>query len=163
MKCHECGQLMRKVKENYHFTECGLDYVYLSGIPIFKCACGATTAKIPNMKDLLNTIGEAIVNKPTRLTGFEVRYLRKNVGLSATAFARYLAIDPATLSRWERNKRVIGKTSDLLVRLCYAVLMEYEHAQRIMEIFISLREKAGRKIEVKPSSRKGYEAAYVSH
>ena len=68
MRCSLCSKPMKKVKTPYHFKGSGLDNVYLSGIPVYRCACGEVIAKIPHMKELLETIGEAIVNKPAPLT-----------------------------------------------------------------------------------------------
>ena len=162
MRCPGCGKAMQKVDENYHFTGSGLDNVYLSGIPVFKCRCGETIARIPIMKELLETIGEAIVNKPAPLVGKEVRFLRKNVGLKAETFAKYLGVDASTFSRWENSKKQIGVPSDRLIRLCYASLMGYEDFKRILDEFLSLREKATTtRINVTKSARKGYHAVYA--
>ncbi|MFQ5912310.1 MAG: type II TA system antitoxin MqsA family protein [Nitrospinota bacterium] len=162
MKCQECGKVMRKVQEEYRFTESGLENVYLVGIQVFRCDDGHVTAKIPKMKDLLDAIGEAIVNKPESLTGQEVRYLRKHMGLSAVNFAKRLGVDPATFSRWENGAR-IGPTSDRLIRLCYAGLMGYQNAQRIINEFESLRDEITmNRIEVRRSSREGYQASYAA-
>lgn len=162
MRCPTCGETMKKADQKYHFTGAGLDNVYLSGVPVYACVCGESVAKIPMMKALLEAIGEAIVNKPGPLTGKEVRFLRKNTGLKAETFAKYLGVDTATFSRWENGKKPIGTTSDRLLRLCYATIMEYQDFQRILEEFLSLREVAKEnRIDVTRSPRRGYHAVYV--
>jgi len=46
MKCSLCNDPLKEAKELYHYTESGLDNVYLCGIDIFKCEkCGNIEAK----------------------------------------------------------------------------------------------------------------------
>lgn len=162
MRCSLCSKPMKKVKMPYHFKGSGLDNVYLSGIPVYRCACGEVIAKIPHMKELLETIGEAIVNKPAPLTGKEIRFLRKNSGNTAEMFARLLHADPSTLSRWETGKNPIGAQSDRLIRLLYAFLMNFEDRDRLFEVFLKLRDaREIRRIKVTRSPRKGYQIAYA--
>ena len=161
MKCPTCGKKMKRVKKDYRFTESGLDNVYLSSIEVYECSCGEKIAKIPYMQELLNKIGEAIVNRPGRMTGMEIRYLRKNAGFSSKTFAEYLHQTPETLSRWENGQRDPGGQSDLLIRLCYAALMNYENPKQIVEMFVNLRGKKKSKITMKPSPKHGYDIVYA--
>ena len=145
------------------FGSCGLGNVYLSGIPVYKCtSCGDTVARIPMMGELLKTIGEVVVNKPALLSGSEIRFMRKNEKMLAKTFVKYLGVDPSTYSRWENGKARAGRTSDRLIRLCYATLMEYEDQGRILAECLNLRDETSKKrIDVTRSPRKGYHAVYA--
>jgi transcriptional regulator with XRE-family HTH domain len=58
----------------------------------------------------------AILQKPYRLRGEELRFLRKHIDLSQEKFARLLRVNKTTLSKWENNEDPIGLQSDLLAR-----------------------------------------------
>ncbi len=120
MKCQECNSEMKESKELYHYTESGLDNVYLADLPVYRCECGEFFASIPNIIELNSRIGINLIKKKTLLKGPEIKYLRKNIGLNAKSFADYIGIDKSTLSRWENNKQVVDKSNDRMIRLFYA-------------------------------------------
>ncbi len=121
MKCHECNSEMKKSKELYHYTESGLDNVYLADLAVYRCECGEFFASIPEIIKLNSRVGITLIKKKTLLKGQEIKYLRKNAGLNAKAFAEYIGIDKSTLSRWENNKQPVDKSNDRMIRLFYAV------------------------------------------
>jgi hypothetical protein len=45
-----------------------------------------------------------VIHKPARLSGSEVRYLRKYLGWSGADFAGHVGVDPSTVSNWETDK-----------------------------------------------------------
>jgi DNA-binding transcriptional regulator YiaG len=55
------------------------------------------------MSQLHRTIALSLIRKRARLTPLEIRYLRKSVGWSGKDFAERFHVDPATVSRWERE------------------------------------------------------------
>ena len=75
---------------------------------------------LPRIAELHRTIVHAIIRKPFRLSGLEVRYLRKYLGWSGVDFARHVGVDPSTVSNWENDKDPIGSASDRLLRLMIA-------------------------------------------
>jgi DNA-binding transcriptional regulator YiaG len=68
----------------------------------------------------------AILQKPYRLRGEELRFLRKHIDLNQTEFARLLRVNKTTLSKWENNEDPIGLQSDLLARAI--VISREKHA-----------------------------------
>jgi YgiT-type zinc finger domain-containing protein len=116
-QCSDCGKEARVKRGTYRFRESGLDNVVLKGIEMIKCsACGNEEAIIPNLDGLLRIVAVAIVTSRFPLTGAEVRYLRKYMGMSGEQFARILHTDKSTLSKWETGAVNIGSKSDLLIR-----------------------------------------------
>jgi putative zinc finger/helix-turn-helix YgiT family protein len=116
-QCSDCGSEALVERGTYRFRESGLDNVVLKGIEIVKCsACGNEEPIIPNLDGLLRIIAVAIVTNRLPLTGAEVRYLRKYLGMSGDQFARILHTDKSTLSKWETGAVNIGSKSDLLIR-----------------------------------------------
>lgn len=115
--CRECGGNARIVREDYRFTESGLDNVFLRGIEVVVCAkCKSESPRIPNHDDLMRTVAVALIDKPFELGGDEVRFLRKYLGEGSISFARMLGIDRSHLSRVENGAMAISKQTDRLVR-----------------------------------------------
>jgi DNA-binding transcriptional regulator YiaG len=124
-KCGECGKAMHGRRENYHYTECGLQTVNLKNILVFHCECGAITARIPAMAALHRAITFSLITKGSLLSGEEVRFLRKMAGLTGMELAKALGVHKATLSKWETDKRNITKNSDGSLRLiCFVGMVQ---------------------------------------
>ncbi len=120
-KCVECGTSMVAGKENYRYRESGLPYVTLKGVVVSRClACGNFEISIPRLEELHRLIAKSLIEKMTRFTGAEIRFLRKSLGLSAADFARRMGVTVETVSRWENNAAAIGPQADRLLRLLVA-------------------------------------------
>jgi DNA-binding transcriptional regulator YiaG len=115
-KCYECDGTMEGRRENYRYTECGLDSVTLVDVLVFHCKCGAIVPEIPGVAKLHENIAIDLLRKRSLLSGEEVRFLRKMTGYTATKLASVMAITKETVSRWENGKTEIGKESDRLLR-----------------------------------------------
>ncbi len=121
-KCRTCSKAEMSAKdETYLYTESGLPNVVLVGVEIRRCpSCGYHELVLPRITELHRTIAQAVIHKPARLSGAEVRFLRKYLDLSGVDFARHVGVDPSTVSNWENDKDPIGPTSDRLLRLMVA-------------------------------------------
>jgi putative zinc finger/helix-turn-helix YgiT family protein len=125
-KCYECGKLMKEKTITYHYAESGLPNIYLEGVTNFECGtCGVSYVDIPEPVQLHIVLAIAISNKPIRLTGPEIRFLRKEVGMSGKAFSEFIGVDPVTLSRWENDRGDANKeeSNDRLIRIAFKVMM----------------------------------------
>jgi DNA-binding transcriptional regulator YiaG len=117
-RCSECGGEIQIVRGNHQFKESGLQNVVLCGIELARCKyCGYDEPIIRGLNDVMRTIALAVVSKPYRLAGDEVRYLRKYVEMTSDKFARLLHIDRSTLSKWENGEDPVGAQSDLAIRM----------------------------------------------
>lgn len=115
--CSRCGAEARIVRGNYEFKELGLKRVALMGIEIIQCEqCGNSDPIIPNINGLMRVLATAVIKKPYRLGGEEVRFLRKYLKMTGEEFSRLLHVDKTTLSKWENNDDKVGEQSDLLIR-----------------------------------------------
>ena len=135
MKCEVCkAETAIKLAQRYHYTECGLDNVYLEGIDLRVCeACGEASPRIPRINDLHATIGQAVALQNVPLSGQETRFLRQHLGLKAKEWAAFLHVDTATLSRWENGGQAIGPQADSLMRLMYFYLLAEKQGRAIPE------------------------------
>jgi len=118
MRCPNCEAAeMAEARENYLYSESGLSNVTLAGIVVRKCsACGNVMPKIPNIEGLHDVIAHVLINKPERLVGQEIVFLRKYLGWSGADFARYMHCDRAQVSKWEHGKVEMSKPYELLLR-----------------------------------------------
>jgi DNA-binding transcriptional regulator YiaG len=130
--------------KGYRYTESGLTNVWLAnGYTIRKTKYGEGVS-ISDLDGLHRALARALSNKP-RLTGTEVRFLRKEMGLSQRGLGELLGVTDQAVSLWER-KGQLPKTADRLLRLIY---VEHDRGnapirttiQRINEMDSQDREK----------------------
>ena len=123
--CSKCGAEARVIRGRYRFRESGLRNVILQGIAIIRCpACRNEDPILPRLNRLLPVLALSMVNKPYRLRGEEIRFLRKYLGKTGEEFARLIHVDKTTLSKWENNDDRVGDQSDRLIRLLVLALGE---------------------------------------
>ncbi len=122
---------MRGNKENYRYTECGLNSVVLVGITVFHCTCGVIVPEIPAIGWIHELLMFRLFKKKTLLLGDEIRFLRKMVGLSATKLAKQMSVSKEAISRWENDKHAIGAESDRLLR--FVCMFEFLRQNSIVE------------------------------
>jgi putative zinc finger/helix-turn-helix YgiT family protein len=118
MKCFACRAGLLKVsRETVKYSDCGLSTVTLSNVEVRACGnCGEREVVLPKIEELHRLIASLVANKPARLTSAEFRFLRKYLGFSGADFARYIDVQPETLSRWENGKTPINMSVEWLVR-----------------------------------------------
>jgi len=125
-KTHECTNCEAKItpeRRNYRYTESGLSNVILQGVEVADCPkCGNQDVIIPRMAKIHRAIAQALASSPARLTGEQLRFLRKHLGLSGDQFGSYLHTDRTKISKWENEDDRIGPATDRLVRLLAASL-----------------------------------------
>jgi putative zinc finger/helix-turn-helix YgiT family protein len=129
--CKKLRKRRASTEQPYHFIESGLDNVFLVGIVVATCVqCEEQIPEIPNISQLHDKIAETLVTKPAMLLGPEIKFIRKNLGLLAGDFAKYLDTTPVSVSRWE-NGEMISKENDLLIRYFYLRFKEEKTKSRI--------------------------------
>lgn len=125
MGCSNCGKDARVIRGSYPFKEIGLRNVVLKGIQIAKCShCGNEDPLLPRMNHLMKVLTQAVLRKPSSLSGEEVRFLRHYLRMTGEQFARLLHVDRTTLSKWENGEDRVGGQSDLLIRMVVVSLGE---------------------------------------
>jgi DNA-binding transcriptional regulator YiaG len=108
-------------KENpFHYTQCGLDNVYLAnGYETIETPRGKTI-RIVNVPDLHRAIGSDLVDLQRPLSGNELRFLRTELGLPQAALAAALGVDAQTVARWEKEETDPPRTTDAAIRQMYS-------------------------------------------
>jgi DNA-binding transcriptional regulator YiaG len=140
-RCSNCSKSAHVIHGNYQFKESGLNNVVLCGIEIIKCDhCGNEDPILPALDHLLQIIALALVNKPYRLAGEEVRFLRKYLKLTEDKLSRLLHVDKTTLSKWENNDDPVGTQSDLAIRMI-TMSLDKELKNKLSEVVREQFEK----------------------
>ena len=121
MKCLECGGALKSTRKHVAYGACGLPGVVLGNVEVRHCPkCGEQETVIPRIMDLHRKLAEAVVLKPGRLTGDEIRFARKFLGWSGQDFARHAGVKPETVSRWENDREPMAATGERFLRLAVA-------------------------------------------
>jgi transcriptional regulator with XRE-family HTH domain len=116
MRC-ACGEQGTVICGDYLFTESGLINVTLHGVELLMCdTCGSLTPILTKINNLMQVIATALVLKASQLTGKEIRFLRKYIGLTGEQFGRKLGLTKEHVSRIENDKYPVGAQTDRLIR-----------------------------------------------
>jgi len=100
----------------YHYTECGLQNVFIDGLKPVVDDDGDEVIEIPMINALHREIASGIVGHDKGMTGDELRFLRSEIGLTQAELARVLHVDKQTIGRWERGETEFESKAEALVR-----------------------------------------------
>lgn len=147
--------------KEYHYTECGLDNIYLvNGFKITKMKSGDEEIFIHNTHGLHKTIGMILISKRGLLSGKEIKFIRSMLDLSQTTLAKILGCSYQTILLWEKNKGVISKTANHLLRAFFLGFLDVERGK---EIYDKINEIADLDADaVEPASEEKIELEEVS-
>ncbi len=97
----------------------------------------------------------ALITKPYKLEGQDIRFLRKFLGLSSEAFAALLDVDKSHLSRVENGATPVSATADRLVRLVALGLAEglEQKARDVIVNFSRIKQPKKLKVLVDAGTR----------
>jgi len=132
--------------EVYHYTESGLDNVYLASGFQFVDGPGGRRVKIKDIDGLHETIGRLLITEKKNLSGKEIRFLRQEMLMSQATLAKLLEVAEQTVLRWEKGKVDIPKPAESLIRLLYREHIKEKGAEKIrskLERLADLEDKAG--------------------
>ena len=107
--------------EGYHFTECGLDYVYLlNGYEIDNDPTYGELFSLHNSDALHREIARNIVLHRQQLQWQEIRFLRKELSLTQSEMSEYLSKSLRQYQRYERkDEEKAPKEIQDLIRILY--------------------------------------------
>jgi DNA-binding XRE family transcriptional regulator len=135
------------MKKPYHYTECGLDYVYLvNGFEPIDTGYGPVV-QVMNASKLDRAIADVVVRRQSRLVGREVRFLRGILDMTQAELGKALGKDAQSIARWEKGKTEIPPTEDIAIRQIY--LEKTGRRQRFIDTGRQVAELKKRIEEVK--------------
>lgn len=104
----------------YHFTQCGLDYVYLlNGYELEEDPDYGTLFSLHDSDALHREIASNIVLHKKTLTWQEMRFLRKEIGLTQEDMAHYLSKSLRQYQRYEQKGEPVPGEIQSLMRILY--------------------------------------------
>jgi DNA-binding transcriptional regulator YiaG len=111
--------------KEYHYTECGLDNIYLvNGFTIKKLENGEESIRIHDIHKLHYVIGSMLVTKSGLLVGKEIQFIRRTMDLSQTALGKLLGVEYQSVLGWEKDKTAISKTADHFLKMIFFTYLE---------------------------------------
>ncbi len=103
----------------HHYTECGLDNVFLdNGYNIIQDKEDEYIS-FNNLDGMHIAIATAICNQKYWLSSDQFKFLRKELDLSQSSLGNLLFCDRQTIARWEKGECPITHTQDVLLRAIY--------------------------------------------
>ncbi len=89
----------------------------LNAVQVLRCAkCETEMVAIPDMNGLGRATAISRAMNPVRLSGREVKFLRRVLDMTQVEFAKAMDLAPESVSRWETDARGIGGACEKLVR-----------------------------------------------
>lgn len=107
-------------QKTYHYTDSGLDNVYLlNGFTVHKTVYGKGVS-IEDTAGLHRLIGRWLIELPKPLTGAELRFLRLEMELSQARLAAIIGSTEQNVRRWEKARsHPIQGPADRIMRALY--------------------------------------------
>jgi len=155
MKCPQCGSGMRTKREAYPYEPTKGLKVLLNPVEVRRCSgCDEVEVSIPRILDLHRAVSFAVIRKPTRLLGPEIRHIRTWLGWSGQDFAARLGVTRETTSRWENDREAIGASADRALRLLVVTNPPVEHyPPDILDLLAHIeRRKLSLRLSAKPQA-----------
>lgn len=109
----------------YETKELGIPLVIHDSVRRSFCKkCGHETHSIPYPDRLIAAAAVSRCKIPLRLTGSEIRFVRKALSMSAKGLSDLIGVAAETFSRWENDKAPIGPSFEKMLRLLTWVKLE---------------------------------------
>ena len=100
----------------YHYTECGLDNIWLTNGFVIEDTPYGRAVGIENSAELDRVIALNIVDGKADLTSKEMRFLRIYIDMSQVDLAVLLGVGESTVRNWESGRVETPDTSGRLLR-----------------------------------------------
>ena len=127
-------------KDYFHYTQCGLDNIYLkNGYNIKETKYGMTYS-INSADELHEFIADSIITNPTPIRGQEFRFLRSMMQLSQRLLAERIGLSRSAIARYEATaEEKVPNHVDKSIRFFYSLIMEdNEDAEKLRELLREL-------------------------
>jgi putative zinc finger/helix-turn-helix YgiT family protein len=130
--CMECGtEMLRYIKPEHVEDLGGVVVCIRNAVLIERCPeCGEEESAIPNMKGLVCAAALARALNPVRLSGKEIKFIRRALGMTQKEFSNKVEVTIETLSRWENDVPGRGGCAEKSLRYAVCALL-HEHAPAI--------------------------------
>jgi len=101
----------------YHYIESGLKNIWLRNGYVEHDTPYGKGVSVEDVTGLHEAIALQLAKKPGKLTGPEIRFLRKEMEMSQTSLASFIGVSAQSLALWEKSKGRITVPAERLLRL----------------------------------------------
>jgi DNA-binding transcriptional regulator YiaG len=117
-RCRKCQGLMERSVRAEHTEDLGGVVVkVLNAVQVLRCdKCKTEMIAIPDLDGLARAAAISRALNPVRLSGREVKYMRRVLDLTQVKFAEAMELSAESVSRWENDARGVGGACEKLVR-----------------------------------------------
>lgn len=100
----------------HHYTECGLQNVFIDGLEFVVDDDGDEIITIPAVNKLHGVIALGIVSHKHGMSGDELRFLRTEMGYTQAELAELVHHDKQSIGRWERGEFDLDSAAEAIIR-----------------------------------------------
>lgn len=120
------AKVSKKKMPEYLTRDFGMALLLLNAVDQEICdECGEVIENnIPSPTGLVAAAAVCRVKHPQKLTGSEIRFVRKALKLSAKKLAEILGASSETISRWENDKMPMSPTTEKLLRILTGIALK---------------------------------------
>lgn len=134
------GEAVRK--EALHYTDCGLDNIFLQNGYEVENLDGDEYVTITDIDGLHKAIGLHIVLRKKAPTAREMRFLRTEMALSQVELGQKLGVSDQTIARWEKGHTDVPGTAVFAFKVLYVFsLIPDGKREKVMTDFLNALEK----------------------
>lgn len=119
---------------HFHYTECGLDNVFIEGLETQMDDAGEEVLVIPNIFGLHQVLAYCVITRKHGLRPDELRFLRTEMGLTQAELAEIVKKDHQTIGRWERGENAIDQNAEAVIRVVAAERLSVNTEMPIEEV-----------------------------
>ncbi len=153
----------------YHYTECGLDNIYLlNGFKSVETPRGIGVI-IQDVEGLHLAIGTMLVRDKRNLSGKEFRFLRHELNLTQQNLALILGVSVQSVARWEKDqmKEGIPGPAQRLLRLLYEERTSgnreiMEPLEKLAELDEILNDRYGEDVDFVDTEEEGWQPSLAA-
>lgn len=77
-----------------------------------------------------------LIHKPYRLTGNEIRFMRKFLEITTTELGKKLGVSHAAIVKWEKEQTRISPTQEIYIRMFF---LECLNGKELLKIFEEIK------------------------
>lgn len=119
----------------YHYESCGLPDVWLlNGYQTHETPYGDGIS-IDNIEGLHRAIAHSIINSASKMTGAELRFLRKELDLSQKRLGAMLGVEDQTVANWEK-----GTPTSMASRFIKVIASAQLNSKQVQQLIDELSE-----------------------
>jgi len=118
----------------YHYTESGLENIYLKNGFVISEEEGEAFVSYTNFDGIQRAIAIAICTQTQWMSASQLKFLRKELNLSQTGLGQLIYCDRQSIARWEKGEIEVPHLADIMLRALYMESIDKEiHISQLIQ------------------------------